>query len=109
MNTMYSQYYGYTPYQSFSDYTQKTDDEYEKSLVTSSKEQAAKDMIYQKICSENNIKVTSDDYSKYQTDTLKTSADEVKNMIEQEGKGYCAQQMMKIKALELIEKTAVIK
>ena len=109
MNQMYTQYYGYSPYKSFSDYTQKSDDEYEKSLVTSSKEQAAKDMIYQRICADNNIKVTSDDYSKYLKESMNSSDDDIKSVIEKEGKGYCAQQMMRIKALEFVEKTAVIK
>lgn len=109
MNQMYNSYYGYSPYSSFSDYTQKSDDEYEKSLITSSKEQAAKDMIYQLICSENKITATSDDYSDYLVKEQGSSEDDAKSAIEKEGKGYCAQQMLRIKALEFVEKTAVVK
>ncbi len=109
MNQMYNTYYGYTPYATFNDYTGKTDDEYEKSLIKTAKEQAAKDMIYQEICAENNIKVTSDDYLNYLVNEKKISNDNAKKEIETEGKGYGAQQMLKVKALELIEKTAVVK
>lgn len=109
MNQMYSTYYGYTAYATFSDYTGKTDDEYEKYLAKTAKEQAAKDMIYQKICADNNIKVSSDDYLDYLVNEKKTDKADAKKEIETEGKGYGAQQMMKIKALELIEKTAAVK
>lgn len=109
MNQMYNTYYGYTAYATFSDYTGKTDDEYEKYLSKTAKEQAAKDMIYQKICADNNIKVSSDDYLNYLVNEKKTDKADAKKEIETEGKGYGAQQMMKIKALELIEKTAAVK
>lgn len=61
-NSYMSYYYGSTMYNSFEDYTGKTDSEYEKYLKEQSQKQTAANMTYEAIFKNNNLSINEEDY-----------------------------------------------
>lgn len=62
-NSYYSYAYGVQMYNSFSDYTQMTDDEYQKQLVTDAKQQAAYGLTFEKYFRDHNLTITDEAYA----------------------------------------------
>ncbi len=107
MNQFYTSYTGSPAYTSFSQYTGMSDSEYDLSLVDTCKEIEKEAMIYQAILESEGITVTEDDYKAYLTETS-GSADSYDTQVEQYGKGYTVQNMVRIKALEIVKGYATV-
>lgn len=107
MNQLYTNYTGSAAYTSFSQYVGKSEGEYNVSLIDTCKKIEKEAMIYQAILESEGITVTEDDYKAYLAETS-GSADSYDTQVEQYGKGYAAQNMVRIKALEIVKGYATI-
>lgn len=107
MNQFYTSYTGSPAYASFSQYTGMSDSEYDLSLADTCKEIEKEAMIYQAILESEGMTVTEDEYKAYLTET-NGSADSYDTQVEQYGKGYTLQNMVRIKALETVKGYAVV-
>ncbi len=102
MNQFYTSYTGSPAYTSFTQYTGMSQGEYDISLIDTCKAIEKEAMIYQAILETEGITVTEDDYKAYLTETS-GSADSYDTQVEQYGKGYAIQNMVRIKALEIVK------
>ncbi len=107
MNQIYTSYYGSEAYASFEDYVQMSETDYDLSLIDTCKAVEKEAMIYQAILETEGVSVTEDEYKTYLTETT-GSVDSYDTQIEQYGKGYTMQNMVRIKALEIVENNATV-
>lgn len=107
MNDMYLQYYGYTSFNSFEDYVGMTMDEYDLSLDEPCKEICKADMIYQAILETEGIVLSDSDYKAYLTEE-NGSADSYDVAVETRGVGDTMKNMVKIKALEIVQDNVTV-
>ena len=101
MNAMYAEN-GYQPFKSFSDYVEMSEAKYDKSLTEKVEPIAKEDLIYQAIIEAENVTVTEADYLAYLQGQGQTS-EEFDKQVEQYGKPYLMQHMMKIKVIDIIK------
>lgn len=102
MNAYFANYNSSYAYDSFEDYTGMSDAKYDKQLLKKAKESIKEKLIYQAILEKEGVTVTADDYKAYLLDNG-TTEDSYNAQLEQYGAGYMAQQMVKIKALEIVK------
>ncbi|MFT3985940.1 MAG: FKBP-type peptidyl-prolyl cis-trans isomerase [Lachnospiraceae bacterium] len=107
MNQFYTSYTGSPAYTSFTQYTGMSQGEYDISLIDTCKAIEKEAMIYQAILETEGVTVTEDDYKAYLTETS-GSADSYDTQVEQYGKGYAIQNMVRIKALEIVKGYATV-
>lgn len=107
MNEMYTQYYGYTSFNSFEDYVGMTMEEYDLSLDEPCKEICKADMIYQAILESEGIVLSDSDYKAYLTEE-NGSADSYDVAVETRGVGDTMKNMVKIKALEIVQDNVTV-
>ncbi|WP_167955180.1 FKBP-type peptidyl-prolyl cis-trans isomerase [Anaerosporobacter faecicola] len=87
---------------SFTEYIGMSEVDYDKQLRSAAKETAKANLIYQAILEKEGVTVTVDDYKEYMLGKGATEED-YNNQIKQYGTGYSVQQMVKVKALEILK------
>lgn len=107
MNQMYIQYYGYSSFNSFEDYVGMTMEEYDFSLDDKCKDICKADMVYQAILESEGIVLSDSDYKAYLTDE-NGSADSYDAAVETRGVGDTMKNMVKIKALEIVQNNVTV-
>lgn len=107
MNQLYTSYTGSAAYTSFSQYVGMSEGPYNVSLIETCKEIEKEAMIYQAVLESEGITVTEDDYKAYLTETS-GSADSYDTQVEEYGKGYAMQNMVRVKALEIVKGYAAV-
>lgn len=108
MNQFYTSFTGSPAYTSFDQYTGMSEGEYDLSLVDTCKNIEKEAMIYQAILESEGVTVTEDDYKAYLADT-NAAGNSFDQQVEQYGKGYTMQKMVRIKALEIVKGYTVVK
>jgi trigger factor len=101
-NASYAQILGYEAYGSFEEYKDMSELEYDKSLLTTSKDTAKTKLIYQAILESEGLTVSEDDYISYLESQGKDKA-AYEDEVAAYGKGYTLQQMVKTKALDQLK------
>lgn len=101
MNQYYESTYGQALYQSFSEYTQMSDEAYAAQVKTTSESAVKAEMIYQAILESEGIQVTVDDIKAVEGDDYDTK-------VETYGPGYVAKDYIKNKALEIAVENATV-
>lgn len=107
MNQMYVAYYGSAMYNSFEDYIGQTEAEYDLSLEDTCKESCKEDMIYQAILESEGITISDSDYKAHLTEENGTD-EAYGNYVENRGVGDTVQDMVKIKALQIVRENAKV-
>ncbi|ABX40671.1 FKBP-type peptidyl-prolyl cis-trans isomerase [Lachnoclostridium phytofermentans] len=102
MNQYYMENLGAPAYNSFEEYTGVSEAEYDKSLAEPAEKQVKAALIYQAILEKEGVTVTADDYIAYLESQGQTKED-FDNQVETYGKNFVLQEMVKIKALELVK------
>ena len=97
-NSYMSYYYGSQMYNSFEDYTGKTESEYEKYLKEQSKKQTAADMTYEAIFRNNNLTIDEEDYQ-----NILTQYGGEEKAIETYGEPYLKQTAIKYAVIKFLE------
>ncbi|MGL5260705.1 MAG: FKBP-type peptidyl-prolyl cis-trans isomerase [Lachnospiraceae bacterium] len=100
-NELYISLMGSAAYNSFSDYTGKSQREYEKSLIDSATDRLAIDFVYQWIFDKEALSITEEEYNAY----VETIGEETSTRY---GKAYTYQLMMKDKVIEYLKTTAIV-
>ncbi len=107
MNELYQSYYGVPAYGSFSDYTGMSDIEYDESLPTLVQDRVTETLIYQAILEQEGVTVTEDEFVAYLEENG-SSREEYESDVENFGQGYMMQQMVSIRAIEMIKGYATV-
>lgn len=107
INELYLQYNGAAAYKNFEDYVEMSEQEYDKGLDEKVQPQAKSDLIYQAILEKEGITVTEEEYLAYLTENGHTQ-EEYNESVAAYGKGYVMQQMVYLKALEIVKGTALV-
>lgn len=102
MNQYYIENLGTPAYKSFEEYTGVSEAEYDKSLKETAEKQVKAALIYQAILEKEGVTVTEDDYIAY-LETQGQTKEDFDNQVETYGKNFVLQEMVKIKALELVK------
>ncbi len=101
-NQFYEQNYGMAAYTSFENYVGTSEAKYDKELVEDVKPKALKALVYQAILEKEGVTITEDDYIAYLESNGQTK-ESYDSEVEQSGKGFVLQKMVKIKALEIVK------
>lgn len=101
MNQFASQY-GIAGYESFEDYVEMSEFEYDKGLYDMVKDQAKSALLYQAIAELENISVTEEAYKAYLTEEGVTE-EEYETQVETYGKGYLMQSYTRMSVLEYLK------
>lgn len=107
-NEYYSNYYGYTLYNSFADYVQMSETEYDKSLKETCEAQAKNNLIYQAIAEAEGFAPTSDEYFAYLESKNSTTQESYDRQLETYGTGYVVQAYLKEFATNLIKENVIV-
>jgi trigger factor len=102
INSYYLELSGKVMYNSFDEYVQQSEAKYDESLKAISKETAKTKLVYQAILESEGVTVSDADYLAYLKTQEKDQTD-FDTEVETYGKGYVLQEMVKIKALELLK------
>lgn len=107
LNQFYLSYMGYEAYKSFESYVGMSEAKYDKSLVETVQARAKKSLIYQAICELEGISVTDEDYMVYNADITATEEvsleDSLAQDVENYGRGYVMQELIKDKVIDYIK------
>lgn len=109
MNQMYQQYYGYTPYNSFYEAQEvSNEEEYLAALNESAKEQVKLDLLYQAIVEKEGAVVDAAYYKDFLVRDGQ-DAESYESSVETTGEPFVLQTAIKEKALEIATEAAVVK
>ncbi|WP_455716045.1 trigger factor [Anaerosporobacter sp.] len=87
---------------SFEKFIGMSEAKYDKQLKATAKENTKEDLIYQAILETEGVTVSLDDYKQYLLDNG-TSEEDFESQVETYGTGYLVNNMVKIKALEIVK------
>lgn len=108
LNSYYYQMLNYYPYNTFEDYVGMSEAKYDKSLSDSVKTIADRNLIYQAILENENLTVSEEEYKAY-LETQGQTSEDYDSQVEQYGKGYVMQMMIRIKALDTLAQYITVK
>ncbi|MBR6452174.1 MAG: FKBP-type peptidyl-prolyl cis-trans isomerase [Lachnospiraceae bacterium] len=107
MNQMAMSYYGSAMYETFEDYIQMPEAEYDRNLTDECKETEKEDLIYQAILETEGITLTEADYRAYLKET-EGSEETFESRVSEYGLGFVMKDFVKIKALEIAKKGVTV-
>ena len=107
MNNLYQSYYGTLAYRSFSDYVGMSEAAYDRALPVEVQDRVKEALIYQAVLEQEGVTVTEDETIAYLEENGSTRED-YDTDVETFGKGYMLQQMVHVRAIELIQDYATV-
>ncbi|MCR4923287.1 MAG: trigger factor [Lachnospiraceae bacterium] len=106
MNKMYMSYYG-SGFSSFSEYTGQTDEEYDKGLDETCKEELKEKLVWQGVLEAEGVTPTEQDYRDYATE--EKGSDDFDSEVESYGKGYTMSNVLKPMAIKILKEYVTVK
>lgn len=107
MNQIYMQYYG-QGFSSFEEYTGQTEEEYNASLETESKDELKDILAYQAILELDGAVPTEADYEAYVAEQYGEDSEQLASLVEKYGKGYIMKDYVHSKAVEIVKNNAKV-